>query len=73
MIERGKHQPVNVTERQSLRGFAPQHDELMSKDKVLGLQRSPRSEFPIKAHQINLKRSLIGSDYQPIRGRGQPF
>ena len=45
MIERGKHQPVNVTERQSLRGFAPQHDELMSKDKDLGLQRSPRSEY----------------------------
>jgi hypothetical protein len=26
----------------------------------------------IKAHQINLQRSLIGSEYQPIRGRGQP-
>jgi hypothetical protein len=23
---------------------------------------------PIKAHQINLQRSLIGSEYQPIRG-----
>ena len=46
MIEPGKHQPVNVTERQSLRGFAPQHDELMSKDKDLGLQRSPRPEYP---------------------------
>src|SRR6266513_3039128 len=28
---------------------------------------------PIKAHQINLQRSLIESEYQPIRGRGQPF
>ena len=28
---------------------------------------------PIKAHQINLQRSLIGSEYRPIRGRGQPF
>jgi hypothetical protein len=28
---------------------------------------------PIKAHQINLQRSLIGSEYQPIRGRGQRF
>jgi hypothetical protein len=28
---------------------------------------------PIRAHQINLQRSLIGSEYQPIRGRGQPF
>jgi hypothetical protein len=25
---------------------------------------------PIKAHQINLQRSLIGSEYQPIRSRG---
>jgi hypothetical protein len=29
--------------------------------------------WPIKAHQINLQRSLIGSEYQPIRGRGQPL
>jgi hypothetical protein len=43
-IERGKHEAVNVTERQSLRGFAPQHVELMSKDKDLGLQHSPRPE-----------------------------
>src|SRR5262249_16804733 len=28
---------------------------------------------PIKVHQINLQRSLIGSEYLPIRGRGQPF
>src|ERR1700730_6923270 len=28
---------------------------------------------PIKAHQINLQRSRIESEYQPIRGRGQPF
>jgi len=27
---------------------------------------------PIKAHQINPQRSLIGNEYQPIRGRGQP-
>ena len=27
---------------------------------------------PIKAHQINLQRSLIGIEYQPIRSRGQP-
>src|SRR5260370_13186248 len=43
-IECCKHQAVNVTERQSLRGFAPQHVELMSKDQELGLQRSPRAE-----------------------------
>src|SRR6266446_9107401 len=40
MIERGKHQPVNVAKRQSLWGFAPQHVELMSTDEDLGLQRS---------------------------------
>src|SRR5262249_51933363 len=28
---------------------------------------------PIKAHQINLQRSPIGSEYQPIRGRSQRF
>src|SRR5262249_32165291 len=28
---------------------------------------------PIKAHQINLQRSLIGSKYQPIRSRSQRF
>jgi DNA invertase Pin-like site-specific DNA recombinase len=27
----------------------------------------------IKAHQINLQRSLIGSEYQPIRSRSQRF
>jgi hypothetical protein len=48
----------------------PQHAELVSKDNHLGFQSSPR---PIKAHQINLKRSLIGSQYEPARGRSQPF
>jgi hypothetical protein len=28
---------------------------------------------PIKAHQINLQRSLIGNEYQLICARGQPF
>jgi hypothetical protein len=35
---------VNIAEPQSLRGFAPQHVELVSKDKDLGLPRSPRPE-----------------------------
>jgi len=43
-IEPRKHQAVNVAEGQSLRGFAPQYVELVSKDKDLGLQRSPRPE-----------------------------
>jgi hypothetical protein len=40
----------------------------MSKDKDLGFQRSPRPE-----QSDNLQRSLIGREYQPIRGLGQPF
>jgi hypothetical protein len=39
-----EHKAVNVVERQPLWGFAPQHVELVSKDKVLGFQRSPRPE-----------------------------
>jgi hypothetical protein len=31
----------------------------MAKDKVFGFQRGPRSEQPIRAHQINLQKSLI--------------
>jgi len=55
------------------RELAPQHVELVSEDKDLDFQRNPRRNSSIKAHQINLHRSLIGSEYQPIRGRGQPF
>ena len=39
-----KHQAVDIAERQLLRGFAPQHVELVSKDQDLGFQRSPRPE-----------------------------
>jgi hypothetical protein len=35
---------VNIAECQSLWRFAPQHVELVSKDKDLGFQRSPRPE-----------------------------
>lgn len=65
-------EPQEIAERQSLRGVAPQHVELVSKDKDLGFQRSPNRNSPIKTHQINLQRSLIGSDNQPIRRRGDP-
>jgi hypothetical protein len=41
-IEPRKHQAINTAERQSLPGFAPQHVELVSKDKDLGFQRRPR-------------------------------
>ena len=52
-------EPQEIAERQSLRGVAPQHVELVSKDKDLGFQRSPNRNSPIKTHQINLQRSLI--------------
>jgi hypothetical protein len=51
-IERSTHQAVNVAEGNSPRGLAPQHIELISKNKNFGLQRSPRPEQ--------------GSEYQPI-------
>jgi hypothetical protein len=54
-------------------GFAPQHVELVSKDKDLGLHAARDRNSSIKAQQINLQRSLIGSEYQPICGRGEPF
>ena len=44
MIEPRKHKAVNVAEGQSLRGFAPHHVKLVSKDKDLGFQISPRPE-----------------------------
>jgi hypothetical protein len=45
-IEPRKHQAVNVAESQSLGGFARQHVQLVSKDKDLCFQRSPRPEQP---------------------------
>jgi hypothetical protein len=42
-IESRKHQAVKVAEGQSLRGFALQHVELVSKDKDLGLAASDRN------------------------------
>jgi len=68
-IERRKHQAVNIAKRQSLRRFAPQHVELMISASNAARDRNS----PVKTYQINLQRSLIESDYQPIRGRGQPF
>jgi hypothetical protein len=50
-----------LAERYSLRGFAPQHDELMAKDKGVSASNAARGRnSPIKAHQINLQSSLIG-------------
>jgi hypothetical protein len=43
-IEPGKHHTIHVVEDQPLWGFAPQHIELVSKDKDFTLQCSPRPE-----------------------------
>jgi hypothetical protein len=47
-------------------GIRPQHIELISKNKNFGLNAARDRNSPIKAQQINLQRSLIGSEYQPI-------
>ena len=73
MIERGKHQPVNVIERQSLRGFAPQHVELVTKDQDLGFQRSPRPEQSGQGAPDQPAKIAHQGEYQPIRSRGQQF
>jgi hypothetical protein len=72
-IESRKHQAVNIAERQSLRGFAPEHVELVSKDKDLGLQRNPRPEQSDQDAPDQPAKIAHRSEYQPIRGRGQPF
>jgi putative tryptophan/tyrosine transport system substrate-binding protein len=40
---------------------------------ILGATSLRAANSPIKAHQINLQRSLIRSEYEPIRPCGQPF
>src|SRR5271157_102381 len=45
-IEPNKQQPIDAAEGYSLRGFAPQDIELVSKNKDFGFQRSPRPEQP---------------------------
>jgi hypothetical protein len=56
MIERGKHKAVNVTERQSLRGFAPQHVEVMCRRTRISASNAVRGRnTPIKAHRSTCK------------------
>jgi hypothetical protein len=72
-IEPRKHEAVHIAERQSLRGFAPQHVELVSKDKDLGFQRSPRPEQSDQGAPDQPAKIAHRSEYRLIRGRGQPF
>jgi hypothetical protein len=43
-IKRDKHEAIQVAEGYPLWGLAPQHVQLVSKDKDFSLQRSPRPE-----------------------------
>ena len=43
-VKSNKHQAVNVAQGHSLRGFAPQHIELVSENKDLAFQRSSRPQ-----------------------------
>jgi hypothetical protein len=45
-IEPTKHQGIDVADGYPLRRFAPQHIELVSKDKDFKLQCGPRPEQP---------------------------
>ena len=66
-IKPNKQQPVDAAERDPLRGFAPQHVELMAKDKVFGFQRGPWSEHPDQGAPDQSAKIAHRSDYQPIR------
>jgi hypothetical protein len=68
-IESGEYQAVNRAEPQSLRGFAPQHVELVSKDKDLGLQCSPRPEQSKQRAPDQPAEIAHPGDYQLIRCR----
>jgi hypothetical protein len=68
-IKPDKQQPVDAAEDHSLRGFAPQHVELMAKDKVFGLQCGPRSEQPDQGAPDQSAKIAHRSDYQPIQER----
>jgi hypothetical protein len=45
------------------------HVELVSKDRISAANAARDWNGRIRAHQINLLRSLIGSEYRSIRGR----
>jgi hypothetical protein len=68
-IKPDKQQTVDAAERHALRGFAPQHVELMAKDKVFGFQRGPRPEQPDQSAPDQSAKIAHRSDYQPIRER----
>src|ERR687891_2015988 len=66
-VKYDEHQPIDVVEDRALRRFTPQHVELMSEHKDLGLQGSLRPEQ--SDHGIPHQPAEIAHrvDYQPIR------
>ena len=68
-IKPNKQQAIDAAEGQSLRGFAPQDVELMSKHKDFGFQRSPRPEQPDQGAPDQPAKIAHRSNYRPIRGR----
>jgi hypothetical protein len=68
-IELNKQQPVDAAEGHSLRGFATQDVELVSKNKDFDFQRSPRPEQPDQAAPDQSAKIAHRWDYQPIRER----
>ena len=66
-IETSEHEPIDVAEGKALRGLAPQHIELMTKDENFGLQPSARPERP--GHKAPNQPAEIDhrTEYHPIR------
>ena len=61
-IQPGKHQPINVAESHSLRRSAPQHIELVPKNKDFGLQRGPRPEQSMCGGLFQAQQQLGGEE-----------
>jgi hypothetical protein len=61
--------PMRTAEGHSLRGFATQDVELVSKNKDFDFQRSPRPEQPDQAAPDQSAKIAHRWDYQPIRER----
>ena len=66
-IEPNKQQPVDAVEGHSLRRFAPQDIELVTKHKDFGFQRSARPEQPDQGAPDQPAKIAHRWNYQPIR------
>jgi hypothetical protein len=68
---------IDLEKRANSLGDAPDFfsgaDQVLNETRISASKAARDRNSSINAHQINPKRSLIGSEYQPIRDRGQPF